>query len=316
MKRLAVAALALLAFAGSACSGGKERVREAPAGPRVIRDLDPTELLPGDLDLVVRIDLARMRSALGPASGGEIARRALASGAPLDAGEPEIREALRCADVVWYGTRVADLEAGDHVIIVEGRDCLPELGRGRWHTVRSANGSLRIFDREGEAKRPGTARIINLANRAIAFVSPVELDSVKRVLDKGPDDRRGVPKGEGIVSFDLRAGRLSPGVEKRFPAVGRLVEGLDRMKGQIVLDDAGLRVDAQIAGKTKAGAERAQKFVEALKESLKGSRYEAMLGELKAELVESTVRLKVVVPMKALQELMPREEAAPAPPPK
>ena len=66
------------------------------------------------------------------------------------------------------------------------------------------------LDRAAEAPRSGTARIMNLGNRATAFVSAVELDSVRRVILDGPDPKRGNPTADGLVSFDLRAGRLPP----------------------------------------------------------------------------------------------------------
>src|SRR5262245_35428931 len=62
--------------------------------PRFVKDVEPTDLFPADLDLVVRIDLARMRAGLGPSVARELAARALAE----SGGEEEVRSALACAE--------------------------------------------------------------------------------------------------------------------------------------------------------------------------------------------------------------------------
>jgi hypothetical protein len=126
--RRRLAAALLLGLLSAACGGAdKPKGRLVPGGARVERDVDPTEIFPADLDLVVRIDLARMRSGMGPAASDELTKRALAG-----SGEPEITSALACAEVVWIATRAAELETGDRVVVVEGKDCMPELARSRW----------------------------------------------------------------------------------------------------------------------------------------------------------------------------------------
>src|SRR5262245_33333909 len=90
-------ALALLA---AACGGAQEpaKGRLLPGGPRFERDLDPSEVFPADLDLVIRVDVGRMRAALGPTGAEALSKRALSS-----SGERELVEALGCAEVVWIG---------------------------------------------------------------------------------------------------------------------------------------------------------------------------------------------------------------------
>jgi hypothetical protein len=261
------------------------------AGARVVRALDPTDVFPADLDLVIRIDLARMRSGIGPIAADELSRRAL-----REAEGDEIKQAFACAEVVWIGTRAATIDAGDHVVVLEGKQCLPELARARWQRVRDPNGGIAVFDRKGEAARAGTARIIDLGHRAVAFVSPVELDSVKRVLEAGPDAKRGSPTAEGVVSLDMRVHRLPPALEQKYPSIGEVLAGLTRVRGSAVLVDAGLKVDAQIVGASKEGAERAARFLEALRDNLRSPRYAAAAKAVVIEQVESTVRVRVVLP--------------------
>ncbi len=99
-------------------------------------------------------------------------------------------------------------------------------------------------------------------------MSPVELDPVRRVLADGPDDRRGNPKAEGLVSLDLRAGRLPPGLEKKYPAIGAVLAGVERVRGSAAMGDEGVKIEADVLGATVAGAERAARFLEAYRDIL------------------------------------------------
>jgi hypothetical protein len=270
----------------------------------VDREIEPTELFPADLDLVVRLDVGRMRGGIGPEAAHALAKRAFAGGAE---GE-EIHEALACADVVWIATRLMDAEAGDRVVAVEGKSCMPSLVAARWARVRSGNKRVRIFDRTSEAPRPGFARIVNLGDRATVFVSPVELDAVKRVMDDGPDAKRGAPAAEGILSFDQRAGRLPRSLEKKYPSIGAVLAGVERVRGSAVLVDEGLKVEAQVVGVGVPGAERAAKFLEALRDTLaKSARFAGIAKEARVEQVEKTVHVRLTVPGKLLLALLTEE---------
>jgi hypothetical protein len=295
-----LALLVLLAGCGGAPPKAAGR---AANGARVERDLDPTDLFPVDLDLVVRIDIGRMRAGIGPAVADALAKRALQESA-----EAELREALACAEVVWVATRVAEIDEGDRVVVIEGRSCMPELAEARWQRVGSVNSRLRIFDRADPPPRTGTARIINLGNRASAFVSTVELDAVRRVLEAGPDEKRGSPTAEGLVSLDLRAGRLPPALEKKYPAIGAVLAGVERVRGSVVLVDQGVKIDAQVLGATTAGAERAARFLEAMRDSLaKIPRFAAAAGEVHVEQVARTVQVRLTVPAKAVLAMLAGE---------
>jgi hypothetical protein len=296
------AILASIALAAAGCSSSKAKAptRLVSDEPRFTRDVDPTDLFPEDLDLVVRIDVARMRAGLGPGAAKDLAARALAEAG----GEEEVKSALACAEVVWIAARLGDLDAGDHVAVFEGRDCVRELSGSRWEKVRSHNGKLAIFDRRGEPPRAGTARIINMNNRAVAFVSPAELDAVKRVLVNGPDPARGLPTAEGLVSVDLRAGRLPRPIERRFPSLGAIAAGVERLRVNAALVEGGLRVEGELVGKTREGAEKASRFLAALRDAAKEGRYGEVIGAMAIEPVDRTVRLKWVVPSKVVLALL------------
>ncbi len=117
-------ALVLVAACGRVVPhGGESPPAPAPAAATPLpRTFAPAELIPSDLDLVVRVDLAKVRSSLGgelPAEG----ELPLLDAAGLDA---VARQALVHADVVWLASRVADLDEGDRVLAIEGLRGAPD----------------------------------------------------------------------------------------------------------------------------------------------------------------------------------------------
>ncbi|MGK4000177.1 hypothetical protein [Sorangium sp. So ce1024] len=301
----AVAAAAVIALALPACGDAApglagDRGAKSPAGPRVVRRIEPADLLPADLDLVVRVDVARMRSGLGQAAADALARRALD-----EAHDDLLESALRRADVVWLGLRLADLEEGDRVVVVEGPMAGLTPDPDRWEPVPAAQGGVAIFDRRGGVTpRADTARIVALGDRAVALVSAVEASSVARVLRDGPDARRGDPAAEGIVSLDLRARRLPPALERRFPSLGALVAGVERVRAVASLDDDGVRLDAEIVGVDAAGAGRARRFLEVLRDNVEDPRRVALMKALSIEQVERAVRLRWLLPAPVVLSLL------------
>lgn len=303
-KRLAPLVAALLV----ACSGGKSGGdRARPPGAAIARRLDPSEILPGDLDLVLRIDVARMRSGIGPAAAAELSARALKG-----SGDDVLKDALSCADVIWLGLRLSDLDGGDHVAVIEGKICVPDLDPPAWQPAASANREVKIFDRKGDAApRSGTAKVVVLGPRTTAFVSPVERDSVSRLLRDGPDKRHGSPTAEGIVSLDLRAGRLPPALERRFPSIGAIAAGLERIRGSVVLADEGLSVSAEILAPTARGAEKALRFLSALRDNVADPRLAGVMKSLEIEQIERAVRVRLLVPARMVLALLSAPDDAP-----
>ena len=307
---LASAAWLGLAIATSGCGSSAPVAaakRARPPLPALDRRLDPADIFPADLDLVVRLDVARMRSTIGPAAASAMAARAAS-----EAGDDVLRAALACADVVWLAARLTDLDAGDHVVVVEGAACTPDLDSAAWKPQPSRNRTVKIFDREGPAHRAGTARVVVFGEHATAFVSPMEMDSVTRILADGPDERRGTPVAEGVVSADVRAGRLPPALEQKYPSIAALVAGLSRVRGTAVVVDEGVQIDLQILSPTARGAEKALRFLSALRDNVEDPRYAAVLRKVSIEQIEGTVRLRLLLPGKAVLALLAaREDAAP-----
>ena len=280
--------LGLGALAFTAACGGEV---PAPQAPRKGKGafLDPAELFPADLDLVLRVDLGRMRSQLGPLAEVLSARVEEESGGE----EALVSQAIARAKVVWIGLRAADAEAGDRVLVVEGdiEDVRPDPGI--FHLVDPPLADdIRSWERKGPLGRATTARVHAFADRMIMFVTPVEVDSVDRVLAKGPDDRRRDPAAEGLISADLRARRLPPSLERRFPSIASIIGGLERARATAVMVGDALRVDAEILAGTGQAAGKAENLLRALREGGQGSRYAALFEDMRIERVDRAVRVR------------------------
>ena len=108
----------VLAGCGPTVPRGGVPKPEAPAKAPV--DLEAIDALPGDLDLVVRVDLGKVKDGLGADSARDITDRALE-----DAGSRGVlKRALAEAEVVWLALRLSDLEAGDRALVVRSAGVL------------------------------------------------------------------------------------------------------------------------------------------------------------------------------------------------
>lgn len=210
--------------------------RERPALPRAPRVTSAEDLVPADLDVVARIDLSRIKSALGALASAGLVQGALdrAGGAAEEQPEPLLRDALQAADRVYLAYRPGPtLLPTDRVLIVEGRFeplSKPPSGFG---LATDLGADLRYWERKpgGPLPRAATARVYAQGDRLLAFVSEAEIDAVERALATPPSSRRLLPPAEGALSLAAR-----PSLLARF-ASGSLRELLERARAlQLVFD--------------------------------------------------------------------------------
>ena len=312
----ALATLASVLLACAACGAEVPKGGVAMGSPRpgfaIDRRIEPQELFPADLDLVVRVDLARMRGQLGKEATAQLLERAAADD------DPWIAKAIASADVIWVGVRLADIEKGDRILVAEVKQGGgPDLEE--WTPAESTNKQVGIFDRKRPAPRDGTARVVVLGDSAVAFVSPAEVSSVSRVLREGPDEDRGDPKAEGVISADMRARGLPPRLRAAYPSIGKIVAGIQRVRATATLVDEGGRLEAEIIATSADAAQRAHAFLRALRDNVEDPRYAPALRTADIEAVGSTVRVRWTIPARLLLALVsgPSDAppAAPAAPP-
>ncbi len=283
---LLVAAAVALGCGAEVPAGGVRAPGAAQA--KLSRRISPNEALPADLDVVVRVDLARLKEVLGPSPEETLAGKLGA--------DPAHQAALRGARAVTLGLRVADLETGDHVLVVEGDLKAYQPDRAVFAERPSANDQVKIFTRTAPAGRSGAEVIVRLSDQAVAFASPAEADSLLRVLSDGADEHRGQPAAEGLLSLDVRPRRLSVDLERRFTHVARLVSQVSRIRGVAEVDADALAVRVEITAKSGPAAERVARFAEALREGADPKGASAALAALEIEPLGAVVHLKVRVP--------------------
>lgn len=260
MNRATLLAL-LLAFA--ACS--PTRGASGPAPSDVTSRL-PADLLPADLDFVIRIDAARLREhplMMGLARGGDAHfREALLSGDGSGVVSLVLPELEQARSIVLGGRLTADGYRGDGVIAVDQgagdaprRTFATDTALSR---LRATNRHVELYER-ASAARDEAALYVVMEDKGLVLATPAEVDSVLRVLRDGPDTGRLDPPPRGLLSF---AGRFRSGGE--VPVGSSAVSlrgvglGLLRYAGSVEADDV-LRVEAELVyGSEKEAANAAQ----------------------------------------------------------
>ncbi|MEQ9323460.1 MAG: hypothetical protein RIF41_30130 [Polyangiaceae bacterium] len=318
-RRLAL--LATLALGGCGAEVPHGGVLKAPApveeeperGPP-----EPLDLIPGDLDVVLRVDLSKVRDSLGADTGELLLERAAdaASAAGL------VRKALAGAEIVWLGLRMADVEHGDRVMVVRSvkqrgdQEPIVQPDSIAWKKEPTKIGDVTRYLAKSAPTRDGTERIFTFDERTAVFVSPVEAHSVERVLRRGPDADRGQPAARGLVSIDYRTGKLSTAHENAYPSLAALVAGMVRLRATVDVVADQLELDARIQCKTNTAAAKVARFLETIVgATARRPRYADLLKELKIERSESVVTIAWPLPRAVVAALLVDSSAPPPQPP-
>jgi hypothetical protein len=291
--RAALSLLALVPFA-SACGAevpaGGVKAEGADAAPthalKISRRVEPEELFPRDLDFCLRVDLERLHD-MTPAS-----RKLLES-----LGEGALfTQAMEKARAVTFAVRVSDLEVGDRVIALEGDFAGLTPEKEMYQEEDTANPRVRLFEHHGDLERDEIAAVVAIDQHALVFVSPVELDSVRRVLSVGADKDRPDPPAEGVVSLHYRPERLARPLEAKFPSVGKVIAGLGEVRGTMTVDGPGVLVDLSILARTPEAAVRAAKFIDLLRVNADDAGPSRVLKGIDSDLTGTSLHVHWVIP--------------------
>lgn len=291
-KRAAAICSAAAIFASAGCGPAKD-AKTSVRPPQLAKHLYAADLLPADLDVVLRVDMARLKAGLGPNVAEALAARTSEAG-----GEGFVSEAMAKADTVWIGLRLADVDAGDRVLIAEGRLGEIHIEPAEWkETTPSATMErVQILDRIEPAPRAGTGRIVVYDKKLYAFVSPAEMDATTRLLRNGPDAGRGDPTANGLVSVEVRGHRLPPSLEKKYPSIAVIIAGIVRIRGSATLADDGVRVTIDVTAKSPEAAKRVERFLSTLRETGESTRYAPLMKTVKIDQVDAHLHLTATVP--------------------
>jgi hypothetical protein len=311
--------VAVLGLAGAGCGGEVPHggVPEVPVpgsaatAPSPPASWDAADLIPADLDVVVRIDLGRVRATVGADPMKELAGLALGS-EPADG---LLRTALEQADVVWVGLRAADALAGDRVLVAEAPRATFEFDSASWRTATPPAEGIEQYDALDFVPRDGTARVLQVRERTLAFVSPVELDAVERLLRHGPDPMRATPAARGLVSLDWRVGPPGVRLQNRYPSFSALLSGVERITAVVEPRGRDLAVSGRVLCHDERAASRVARFLKTIQEgSEQTERFSGMLQALRIEAASSLVRLEWLVPPDLLLALLPGSTKTSSPP--
>jgi hypothetical protein len=228
---------------GLALGCGAERPKGPPPAPPVA---SASDLIPPDLDVVVRLDLGRVKSALGGAAVATLSREALAKGGLAE--DELVVASLLEADVVYLAYRPSRMLLPlDRVLALQGRfaaDVKPPAGFSG--VASDLGGDVRYWERRPGARFPreGVARIYAIGDRVRAFVSEAELDSMQRLLGGQGAERRLQAPEEGTLSLAARPqllARLASGDSLR-----ELLDGAQQLRVVVDLEADGVRFELEL----------------------------------------------------------------------
>lgn len=235
----------------SAC-GPKPR----PAPPPAPALRAASDLIPADLDVVVRLDWGRMKGVLGSLALTALSRQVLAHGGAGAAADELVLGSLLAADQVYLGYRPSPLLLPlDRVLALQGRfEPIAQTPAGFSGAV-DLGGDLRYWERRpgAQLERGEVARIYALGDRVRGFASVAELDAIERLLAGQGGERRLAPPEEGTLSLAARPWLLS-----RLSGRGSLRDMLDQARTLVMvvdLESDGGRFELEL---TLESAERAQ----------------------------------------------------------
>jgi hypothetical protein len=237
-------ATAALILAGAWVIGcGEARPATAPAAePRV-----PADLIPGDLDVVVRVDLAAIRGALGDAALTELRARAQLDGDSR--GDRFVDAAIARGSTAWFAFR-PDEAAGvlDHVLVLRGRfdalDPRETEGAARWTPPLPMRAAWRRYDAVRPPARTEPARIYLRDSTVAVALTAAEIDPIERSLELGqaPEARLApvLPPIRGTLAGAARSRSIAGWFRDLEPFVADLLGAAQRLSIVLDLPDSGL----------------------------------------------------------------------------
>jgi hypothetical protein len=207
---------------------------------------EPGVMIPADLDLVLRLDLARLRAVLG-IEGAELMAQ-LAKQAPTD--DPDVATArlmlslFAHAQTAWIGVRPGLApELTDSVVVLRGdfKGLVPEKidGAPPWERPIDLGGSVRYFARLAPKLRAAPAVIYVRGSDLALIGSEAEVDALERGFTGQRDESSLRVPELGLVAAAARLELLRKRLEPRAPTLSRLFEGAARLSASVDRDEDG-----------------------------------------------------------------------------
>jgi len=309
--------LGLVAVLAVTCSGCASSRPPPPAAPLL---LEPADALPADLDVVVRVDVARLRAALGTLLFAGL-RRVATAGMDSDGASDFLLEAIEHSDLAVFAFRPElEGEGVDSVLVLRGAfeklDPRDSGARPPFQSPRDLGGAIRRYDREQPAARGAPARIYARGDDLLVVVSAAELDSVELRLEAREEAPAVRPPARGIVAFAARLRALRLTLHRRFPLLADLLEDAREVQGVIEVGESGASLELSLPFASEASAETAKTGLAGVLQAF-GARdgaFSELARRTGVERAGAHVVLRVSVPLPELgQLLLPAMSAASTP---
>lgn len=218
--------------------------------------VQPSAQIPVDLDLVLRLDLARLREGVGVP-----VEQAVRQGWQQTSLDPTgiLGHCLSSAQKLWVGLRPsADPLTWDYVLVLEGQ--FAEVSERRlaegFRPPRPLVGGYVVYDAWQVPHRISPARLYLYRDSRMIFASAAEVDAIERVIEGGRYERVTEPPARGLLSFQFPAGRLARRWEASSPKLARLMASAGEASGSIDLTARGVTLDARVSFDDPLHAER------------------------------------------------------------
>jgi hypothetical protein len=293
-RRAALALSLSLGLSHVAC-GGDQRL--PPAAPALET---PADALPPELDWVLRVDVGRVRSALGTVFV-ELAKRSAGEG-----GDPQSRfvsDALERTNVLVAAFRYEN-DRIDLVVAAEGDfkglDPRQYALVPPWKPPLDLGGDVRRYDRGKPKKRSDPARLYLKGDRLLILVSEAALDSVEAVVERHAPASSLAPPTRGILSGAARI-RGRPGLLsfERFPAVSEAMRSLRSVEAWVDSTPQGFEARVMFELGTGAEATAATVLFERAKSAFAGEKGRAaeLIQHARVEAKEQYVVVHLDLPL-------------------
>ncbi len=241
----------------SACAG-----QNGSARPPAPVTLPPGRQIPVDLDVVIRLDVERLRGKLNSAAAEALARLLIS---PAESPGQVVMEALTHTKRLWIGVR-PDLrpQRWDNVLILEGdfADVSTEALVETFGPSLDLGGGYRRYDRLGAGTRVSPARLYTLHEERFIFASEAEIDALERVIEQGRAEREETPPARGLSSVTARLTRLPELSEAKAPL--RALQRAESFDGSLDLLDGKMKVSSSVLFVEESDALLAQRALNLL----------------------------------------------------
>jgi len=193
--------------------GCAPRVGTPPAQPTTA-SARAIDLIPKDLDLVIRVDMRRLKTMLGPDSDQQLERLLVRFQLVSPARSLDValwHSVLERSDTVWLGCRPFVRGCRDWVLVAQGKfDDLDPRTRG-FSTLPTdlGGGWLRYDQKEPQVLRGAPQRIYLQPPGRVVLLTRAEIDAVQRTLDQGDPGTDLEPEASGVIALSARPAALA-----------------------------------------------------------------------------------------------------------